>query len=182
MIHSEAAQIAIRIYEELEPYCDKICVAGSVRRGKPEVHDIELVCLPTVNPDPNIFHSKYLLLDYLNNPKGYLLSGHKLKGQSKYQQWILEHPRIMLDLFIVTPPAQYGVILAIRTGPGDLSRLLVTKRKMGGYLPSYALVHEGAVWVDHKVLEMPEENDFFEFCGLHFILPTERDEFLKQRN
>ena len=42
----EATAIAERVVEILRPHCDRIEVAGSVRRGKPEVGDIEVVCIP----------------------------------------------------------------------------------------------------------------------------------------
>ena len=179
MIHAQAAQIAIQIHDELAPFCEKICIAGSVRRGKPEVHDIELVLKPKLNPAPLIFQHDYHLLDYLDHPLGYLACARKLKGQSKYQQWQL--PEIKLELYIVTPPAQYGVILALRTGPAELSQLLVTQRRKGGYLPSYARVQDGAVWVDGEAVDMPDEVNFFEFCALPYLRPPERDEFLVQR-
>ena len=37
-----------------------------------------------------------------------------------------------LDLFAVTPPAQWGVIFTVRTGPGAFSTRLVTARRYGG--------------------------------------------------
>lgn len=30
----------------MKPFCEKVRVAGSIRRGKPEVKDIELVAIP----------------------------------------------------------------------------------------------------------------------------------------
>ena len=42
----QAQQIAERIKSELAPHCDRIEIAGSIRRKKPEVKDIEIVCIP----------------------------------------------------------------------------------------------------------------------------------------
>ena len=44
----EAATVATEFisYLLLTESVDKIRVAGSIRRGKPEVHDIEIVCIP----------------------------------------------------------------------------------------------------------------------------------------
>jgi len=41
-----ATQIAEAIIEKLAPYCKIINIAGSIRRQKTEVKDIELVVLP----------------------------------------------------------------------------------------------------------------------------------------
>ena len=44
---SKAKEIAAGIVAQLKPYCERLEVAGSIRRGKPEVHDIDLVVIPT---------------------------------------------------------------------------------------------------------------------------------------
>ena len=42
----ETAQpIAKRVKEELTPHCERIEIAGSIRRGKPIVHDIDIVLI-----------------------------------------------------------------------------------------------------------------------------------------
>jgi DNA polymerase/3'-5' exonuclease PolX len=81
---------------------------------------------------------------------------------------------INLDLFIVTRPAQWGVILAIRTGPADFSKWIVTPRKYGGALPSNCHVEGGRVLRQQIPLEMPEERDFLDFLGLGWVEPKDR--------
>jgi len=150
--------------------CSRATIAGSVRRGKAQVKDIEIVAEPILaglfgdTPSPEF----YARLD--GNPPGKVI-----KAGSKYRQYALPEG-INLDLFIVTPPAQWGVILAIRTGPAELSHKLVTVRKHGGLLPSYARVEHGAVWVGDKAMHMPEEIDFLRFVGLDGVTAQEREE------
>jgi DNA polymerase (family 10) len=43
--YARALAVAMRIREELAPYCEKIEIAGSLRRQRPEVGDIDLVML-----------------------------------------------------------------------------------------------------------------------------------------
>lgn len=43
---STAKKIAIEAGNKLLPFCDRLNIAGSIRRGKQEVHDIEIVCQP----------------------------------------------------------------------------------------------------------------------------------------
>ncbi|MHA1664286.1 MAG: hypothetical protein ACTSVW_00420 [Candidatus Njordarchaeales archaeon] len=42
----DAERIAWQVVRKLRPYCAKIEIVGSIRRRKPEVHDIDLVLVP----------------------------------------------------------------------------------------------------------------------------------------
>ncbi len=46
MMHDRALAIAAKIRTELEPFCDRIEIAGSIRRKKPNVKDVEIVAIP----------------------------------------------------------------------------------------------------------------------------------------
>jgi DNA polymerase/3'-5' exonuclease PolX len=82
---------------------------------------------------------------------------------------------IKLDLFIVLPPAQWGVLFAIRTGPADFSHWIVTKRSAGGRLPSNCRVRDGQVFRNGLPLPMPEEADFLRLLELEGLAPAERE-------
>ncbi len=41
-----AVKVAEEVVKQLEPYCQKICVVGSIRRQKPIVRDIDIVVIP----------------------------------------------------------------------------------------------------------------------------------------
>ena len=41
-----AEPVAERLVEQLRPYCERIQIAGSIRRRKWAVGDIELLCIP----------------------------------------------------------------------------------------------------------------------------------------
>jgi len=97
-----------------------------------------------------------------------------LKNGPRYKQIALPDG-INLDLFLVLQPAQqWGVLFAIRTGPADFSKWLVTPRKDGGALPSYCCVQDGVVRNGDTIMPMPEESDFFDFLGLGWIEPGQR--------
>jgi hypothetical protein len=38
------------VHNALAPYCTKICIAGSIRRRKPDVKDCEIVAIPRQVP------------------------------------------------------------------------------------------------------------------------------------
>ena len=48
MKNEEAAEIGYQLLEWLAPYCQRAEIAGSVRRGKAEVKDLEIVAIPVV--------------------------------------------------------------------------------------------------------------------------------------
>jgi DNA polymerase/3'-5' exonuclease PolX len=96
-----------------------------------------------------------------------------IKGREKYFQLALAEG-INLDLFLVTPPAQWGVDFVLRTGPADFNKWAVTSRRKGGGLPSNAVMHDAGVYVNNKLVPMPEEIDFLNFLGLGWLEPGER--------
>lgn len=177
MNNQDANKQAQKVMRLLLPFCDKLSIAGSVRRQKPEVKDIEIVCLPKA-VDDLCGNPTYPLLGYLNNPTDFLADECKrLKGKDRYQQWQL--PNVKLDLFIVLPPAQWGVIYTLRTGPWEFSKAIVTQQRIGGLLPDEARVKDGSVWVGDQKVSTPNEEDFFKFCDLAFIHPQHRDRFVR---
>lgn len=173
MLWENANDIARKIHEQLVPYCVRLGVAGSLRRNKPEVKDIEIVCLPKNKPLVDLFGfetAHYPLLDYLRGE--FARDKEKVKGEEKYFQFWLKHEEIALDLFIVTPPAQWGVIYTIRTGPAEFSQWAVTSG-FGG-LPADCRVKDGGVYRGETLLEMPDEKDFLNFIGVGELAPDKR--------
>lgn len=161
--------IAQQILIELAPLCQKIQIAGSLRRMKPEVGDIEIVALPYFKPD--LFGqqtSEHALNDY-----DYSKIGTLVKNGSKFKQIILNEG-ITLDLFIVTPPAQWGVQLLIRTGPAEYSHKFVMPKTQGGMLHGWQKVRDGAMWAGEKQIATPEEEDVYLAIGMPYIQPQER--------
>ena len=47
---AKAQAYGAKIVAELSPYCSRIELAGSIRRKRPECHDIDIVCIPTDVP------------------------------------------------------------------------------------------------------------------------------------
>src|SRR3990172_5766083 len=97
----QAHEILDRLTKELMPGCERIEIAGSVRRGKPEVKDLEIVAIPKVVSIKDLFGKEtaaYSLLDVELRR----LDLHQLKGGEKYKQIALPEG-INLDLFITTP-------------------------------------------------------------------------------
>ena len=158
---------------------------------------MEIVAKPILRAPVPVFGSKVIdktLLDrQLREMCDPLLGSclQAVKGGEKFKQfeftrWTefgMNEPinPFKLDLFLVTPPAQWGVLLTIRTGPGapdnNFSMWCVTQRSRGGALPDGYFVKDGAVHgndAKHSIIPMPEEMDFLNFIELGWIEPKDR--------
>jgi len=178
----KAKAIADYVVDVVSPFCDRVKIAGSVRRGKAEVKDIEIVAIP--RPCVDLFGAPTSGETELDGMLRFLVEQGEmslLKNGPRYKQAVLTpegYPGgkagINLDLFLVLPPAQWGVILAIRTGPADFSHWMVTPRCKGGGLPSEYQVRDGGVYLDGSLIEMPGEADLFKLLGMDWVEPGER--------
>lgn len=154
----------------------RIEAAGSVRRRRPEVGDLELVCVPRFDQvQADLFGDQVERVSLLEQQ---LLreDWRLLKGGDKYKQ-LLVLRRYTVDLFIQPDPATWGVNFALRTGSADFARWLVTPRAKGGALPFGMYVQAARLWQAGSVLplETPEEADFFRLIGLPWSEPAERE-------
>lgn len=205
MIYQDAMRIAEDVLERISQACSRIVIAGSLRRGMPEVHDIEFVIEPKPGRPAPVFGQKVLHQTFLDKlihemeDEGRIA---KVKGGPKYKQYAIALDRygmtpmvnpFHVEFWIMTPPAQFGVGLVIRTGPGkpqdNFSRWCVTNRSSGGGLPDgYKQRHLGiwhveqGIWKGGKFepnqgetpLPMAQEIDFLDFLGVGWIEPKER--------
>jgi len=168
MKHSEAIKIAEEIRELLRPACERIEIAGSLRRMKPDVGDIELVCIPLagVNILGERVNESGPLCDLIN-AQGWPV----VKKGEKYKRFTVGE--IDVDLFICDPQT-WGVIYTLRTGGAEFSHQLVTPRKFGGLMPSFLNFKDGRIWHGRQALETPQEKDVFSALSLHYIPPESR--------
>ncbi len=174
-----ALRLAQRCVAILTPACQRIEIAGSVRREKHTVNDIELVAIPKmVLPAATLFTMGMdtELVSALDN-FDYSAIGKQVKGGSRYKQVKL-HEGIALDIFICMPPAQWGYIFTLRTGNANFSHKIVTNKQLGGWMPSNMHAVNGALYritMDGDVLvPTPEETDFFSAIGKAWIAPKDR--------
>lgn len=158
---AKAQDLTRRIIEPLSPGCERIEPAGSVRRKKAEVGDLEIVCLAKPN------------LDFVIN--GLVESGRLLRGDKngpRYKNFVIPSTGSKLDLFITTPET-WGAVFTIRTGSAEFSNKLVTQRYKGGWLPDDLTFEEGRIKKDGQLLPTPEEKDVFALLGW-YVEPEKR--------
>lgn len=164
---NQATEIAERIRSELAPFCDRIEIAGSIRRRKPEVGDIEIVAIPKRVEEGMLFSN------IVTHPKFCILVNRwpavKGKPTGKYTQRILPEG-IKLDLFMADAD-NWGLIFAIRTGSAAFShKVLATGwvragyHSIGGHLSDF-----------YKIIPAREERDLFDLIGIPWKEPWERN-------
>jgi len=172
----QATEIATKWIDLLRPACERIEIAGSIRRGKPEVHDIDLVCMPKISNEPDLFGQPGTQINHLESmlPRTVIDMGALTVINGPRQKKIRLQEGIKLELWIVLPPAEFGTIYLLRTGPEAFGHWLVTSRKLGGGMPSYMKHKEGALWRHDTKLITPEEEDVFRALNMEYIEPAKR--------
>jgi DNA polymerase/3'-5' exonuclease PolX len=164
---NQATIIAERVRDELAPHCDKgrCVIAGSIRRRKPEVKDVEIVCIPRQNPI-DLFGGQTMacqgFCDAVN-----VWPAVKGSPLGRYTQRVLPDG-IKLDIFIARPET-WGLTLAIRTGPREFSTRLAMRCRQLGYR-----MEDGELRLHCDSVSVPEERDLFTILGLEWVEPYDR--------
>ena len=170
---ARAAQLAAAVRDELAPGCERLSVAGSIRRRKETIGDLEIVAIPKVRVD--------LLGKFMGTDLNVILSDlelskrlERVRGGDRQRQYkIVKADNFILDLFIVTAET-FGCQMLIRTGPESFSKAMVTPRFLGGKCPAWLKFSEGRLWRDGVPLLTPEERSVFEAMELPYLEPWAR--------
>jgi len=192
----QAQKIAAELVQQLAPHCERIQIAGSIRREKPEVKDIEIVAIPKPY-EVGLFESgiatvvnrwvkvkgelpcKYtqrvipidLGFDFAQPDSRVSMSGTgvTLSGTGVT---LSEVEGIKLDLFFATP-ANWGLILAIRTGSAEYSHKVLAAGwvRKGYHSVDGMLFHEKSKW-ERKV---KDEWELFQLLGIAMPEPKDRE-------
>lgn len=181
--------IALGMMALLGDAVERIEIAGSLRRNKPDVGDVELVMTPKFAQQQSLFGDTGERIDLLAQRCDELLrlavvekrlnkNGAPIAWGSRYRA--LLYRGIPVDLFIIQPDRQWGPTMLIRTGPGDSNGVLVTAEGVtnheghAGIMPRDLVLNDGTLWRGGQALNTPEEIDVFRVLGLPYIPPHER--------
>jgi len=165
-------EMASSLIDRLRPACQRIEVAGSIRRQKSEIGDIEIVAI--AKPITDLFGepTERTEVDTLLStwPISIKKNGQKYKQFSFFGK---SGDPYTVDLFL--PSAEtWAVVYMIRTGSADFSRRMVTRQEKGGLMPNDLSVADGRAWRNGVAIATPEERDVFTEWGMDFIEPKDR--------
>ena len=176
----EARLVADELVGLLQPVCERIQVAGSVRRLKPDVGDIELLCISRAGSQDLFGDVPLYLLDgrvqelIQATTLGYRLNkdGHRTFGPLNK---LLYHVRseIPVDIFITTVE-DWGMGLVIRTGPKAFNiRVMERFRQLGmrGHAYGGVSMWDGLKWIEEPC---PTEEAVFRLLQWDYIPPEAR--------
>jgi DNA polymerase/3'-5' exonuclease PolX len=172
----EAESIAHKVLDHIKPALDRGEIAGSIRRQKPIVGDIEIVGIST---------DRDRLLKLLEDVGMHIKPGvpgavpWTPKSTAKYLRVRLAEG-MNLDLFMATPQ-NWGGLFLMRTGSGaDLQG-----NPFNGFTPGifgrWKKLSGGGRMTEcmptmptGEQLWVPEEKDYFDLLEMNFVPPVER--------
>lgn len=178
-----ARMVADGLIEWIGPHCEPgyVVAAGSLRRGKLTVGDVEILYASAVGPvkrPGEMFASEGsladMMIDVLVHEKK-LAHRLNVNGQTTWgplnKLAVHTATGMPVDLFATTPQ-NWFVSLVIRTGPADLNvRLATAAQKRGLHLNVCGmLTHLGS----GEQIFPQSEREVFELCGLRYLEPEER--------
>ncbi len=169
MILSEAEKRAVTIKNELIPLCSKVEIAGSIRRKKPLVNDIDIVCIPD---NENRF------MTHVKNFGKLKVAGEKIIRVEMFQEFGID-----LDIYIATP-ATWGTLNLIRTGSKEHNVKLCTlarRKNLHLHADGTGLFKMNSVQGlfslepgDETRIAGDTEESIFEALGIEYVKPEDR--------
>lgn len=151
----QAQRIAHNITERLRPYCQKIEVAGSVRRQKPVVKDIDFVLIPA---------DRYAVDRQLMELGSVKMAGIKIAR--------VEMDSITMDVYYATPET-WATLFLVRTGSTQSNIRLATLAKKRGW--RLAASGDGLFDENNERIAGDTEESIFRALDLEYRQPWERD-------
>ena len=174
-----AQVVAEEVREALSPGCLVIEVAGRIRRKKPDVKDVEIAYVPRMGQrQVGLWeYEPYSLVDGVLHgmvKEGVLRWDEVVKRNGpKYKRLIHCGSALVVELF-AAQEQNWGLVLAIRTGPADFNKLLVMKEWGGGAMPLGMRMDGGWLWNAGGRVKTPTEEEFFAEIRVPCWPPEER--------
>jgi len=160
-----AEEKAAKVVEFLAPFCARIDIAGSIRRRRPQVGDIDLV----IEPKPG---KKRFIRDRCLSWKPQIITDgdvnllFTVKGV-QIDIFFADEPG--LDLF--AEPGNFGSLFICRTGSKEFNIQLASRALKRGlhWNPYRGVVQKGKIIASHT------EEAVFKALGLAWIKPEDRE-------
>lgn len=195
----KALDIAMPIWKQMKELCEPghCKIAGSIRREKPDVGDIELVALPKMVEVKDLFEKVTGRVRTKEWVEFVYSLGEAVKGNpnGKYNQIILREHDIKLDLFMPDED-DFWRIFVIRTGSAEWVKkyiaggwvkqgwvgtkdggLMMKSQCLGFTLPNGHVIWRSNTSESQKMKppRWKSEKEFFEWLKLPYVEPKNRN-------
>lgn len=166
-----AQRCAERLVDWIRPHCERVEIAGSIRRQRPEVLDVDLVVLPKMEVEKDLYGHPIRCRN---------LTWLEIDGRAKRDGWAViragaelvtvVNAGVQVDFFLAAEDT-WGTVLILRTGSRDhnvwLSRL--AEQRGGRWHP------QSGLHINRKVYGATEEGVYAALGFSRPIPPTERE-------
>jgi DNA polymerase (family 10) len=157
----EAQRTAAEVKAAVEAQCEQIEVAGSLRRQKSKVHDIDFVVVAKSDAEWQKINEKLKQLKAKPN----------CSGNSVIKAFVPCKNGLFQVDFYRAKPSTFGIHLLVRTGSADHNMWLAGYALSKGMRIKYS---EGLI-KDGVAVAGENEQGVFEALGLPYPLPSERE-------
>ncbi len=186
-----ASRVAAQLAGVLAVGCERVAVAGSIRRKEATVGDIEIVAIPRTHRETiraGLFEDSEVEVDELQVTLDALIADGTLmlhpddpKRGPRYSKLVHVESGIQVDIFSAATDT-YGMALLIRTGPAAYSQWVVTEARARRYHVAKGYeIHPGGMScgaIPCQPIPTPEEEDVFAVLEIHPTTPESRGKSL----
>lgn len=155
-----ASGVAARFTSIIRPYCDAVAVAGSIRRKRPHVKDIDLVVIPS-----SLFGLAMTLLK-----RGEILTKKRIDNGTKIIKARFE--AVPIDIYIADKET-WPMLLLVRTGSASHNQRLAMLAKSKGL--KFKADGQGILDGEGRRISGDTEQSIFAALGLEYVPPEERE-------
>ena len=166
LARSEVECLAFKIVITIDPYCSRAEVAGSIRRRKPIVNDIDIVVQPKPQCWIKIIKKIKREFQAITEKQGKKLATLHVAFASKQGQG-----HVQVDLYRASK-STWGILLLIRTGSAEHNIYLCNLAIRKGYRLAYS---KGLLNEKGEVIASKTERDVFHALELDCIPPQDRE-------
>ncbi len=179
---AEALAVAERLVDRLKPYCTRILIAGSLRRLKAEVSDVEICYVPRIvsRPEPGALFGT-VDVDLAEEQIAGLLKASQLRKRPNDLGAFTWGPQnklavdvetgVPVDLFATKEECWFNYTFC-RTGSAEMNQKVATMaRARGLHWHPYGM---GFTDEAGRLLKVEKEEDVFRWIGLPYYEPEDR--------
>jgi DNA polymerase (family 10) len=163
---AEVEPLAFKILSAIDPYCTRAEVAGSIRRRKSTINDIDIVVLPKPQSWIQTIKEIRHRFDAVTEKQGDKLATLYVPFASKQGQG-----HVQVDLYRASE-GTWGILLLIRTGSAQHNIYLCNLAIRKGYSLAYS---KGLLNEKGEVIASKTEQEVFQALRLDYIPPEDRE-------